>query len=186
MVAFKRTQSRRHSCSPSPAARSCSASPLLPAVHATAAFAVDALPDARFVGFAQQFNDFEIASGRLALAKSTNENIRGFAARMVADHTEAAQFLSRSRSEAGVSYAPDPSNTPGMVGHAAAPERAGRRRVRHRLCQRPARRAHRCQCRSTAPTRRTAATARCAAMPRCQLPKIQQNLTGARQLAGGR
>ena len=32
--------------------------------------AVDALPDARFVGFAQNFNDFEIASGRMALAKS--------------------------------------------------------------------------------------------------------------------
>src|SRR5687768_13549261 len=50
----------------------------LPAVYATAAWAVDALPDSRFVGYAQQLNDFEIASGRLALTKSTNENIRGF------------------------------------------------------------------------------------------------------------
>ena len=30
------------------------------ALPATAAFAVNALPDARFVGFAQEFNDFEI------------------------------------------------------------------------------------------------------------------------------
>lgn len=85
------------------------------AAHATAALAVDALPDARFVGFCQTVNDFEIASGRLALAKSTNENIRGYAARMVAEHTEAAQFLVKARAEAGVSYAPDPSNPPNTV-----------------------------------------------------------------------
>ena len=48
----------------------------LSALPAAAAFAVNALPDARFVGFAQEFNDFEIASGRLALAKSMNENVR--------------------------------------------------------------------------------------------------------------
>jgi len=83
-----------------------------PAAYASAARAVDALPDARFVGFAQTINDFEIASGRLALTKSTNENVRGYATRMVAEHTEAAEVLRKSRSEAGVSYAPDPNLGP--------------------------------------------------------------------------
>jgi putative membrane protein len=78
-----------------------------PLAHAAQALAVDALPDARFVGFAQALNDFEIKSGQLALARSTNENVRGYSSRAVAEHTEAAQALSRSRSEAGVSYAPD-------------------------------------------------------------------------------
>ncbi len=82
----------------------------IPAVYAATVHAVDALPDSRFVGFAQAVNDFEIASGRLALAKSMNENIRGFATVTIADHTEAAQFLSKARAEAGVSYAPDPNN----------------------------------------------------------------------------
>jgi len=73
----------------------------------TAAHAVDALPDARFVGFAQAVNDFGIASGNLALARSGNENVRGFATRAIAEHTEAASELAKSRQEAGVSYAPD-------------------------------------------------------------------------------
>ena len=87
---------------------------VLPAAHLSLspAFAVDALPDARFVGYAQSINDFEIGSGRIALAKSMNENVRGFANRMVAEYTEAAQFLSKARQEAGVSYAPDPSAPP--------------------------------------------------------------------------
>ena len=47
----------------------------LPAVYVSAAVvsnahAVDALPDARFVGWAQTFNDYEIAAGRIALARS--------------------------------------------------------------------------------------------------------------------
>jgi len=33
-----------------------------PAIYASSAYAVDALPDARFVGFAQAVNDFEIGS----------------------------------------------------------------------------------------------------------------------------
>lgn len=70
-------------------------------------WAQDALPDARFVGFAQTVNDFEIASGNLALARSANENIRGYASRAIAEASSAAQSLSKSRSEAGVSYAPD-------------------------------------------------------------------------------
>ena len=37
----------------------------VPAAYASRAFAVDALPDARFVGYAQAHNDFEIASARL-------------------------------------------------------------------------------------------------------------------------
>ena len=86
------------------------------------AHAVDALPDARFVGCAQNFNDFEIAAGRMALAKSGNEIVRGFATRMIAEHTEAAEILVKSRSEAGVSYAPDPAGLPRYGGHAAAPE----------------------------------------------------------------
>ena len=74
---------------------------------AGAARAVDALPDARFVGFAQAVNDFGIASGNLALTRSGNENVRGYATRAIAEHTEAASELAKSRQEAGVSYAPD-------------------------------------------------------------------------------
>lgn len=73
-----------------------------------AALAVDALPDARFVGFVQEANDFEIASGNLALQKSGNEAIRGYANRMIIERGEMAGLLSRSRREAGVSYAPTP------------------------------------------------------------------------------
>ena len=83
-----------------------------PAAYSSVAYAVDALPDARFVGFSQAVNDFEIRSGQLALAKSANENIRGYATRAVSDYTEAASYLSKSRSEAGVSYAPDPNGPP--------------------------------------------------------------------------
>ena len=56
--------------------------------------AVDALPDARFVGFAETVNDFEIQSGQLALTKSSNEPVRGYATRAIAEHTAAAQSLS--------------------------------------------------------------------------------------------
>jgi putative membrane protein len=87
----------------------------LSTVFATSAQAVDALPAARFVGWAQTFNDYEIAAGRMALAKSQNELVRGFATRMIAEHTEAAEWLVKSRSEAGVSYAPDPSSPPNTV-----------------------------------------------------------------------
>jgi len=89
-----------------------SAIAVLPAAYALPAFALDVLPDARFVGYAQQINDFEIASGKLALSKSMNERIRGFATRLIAEHTEAAEELAKARSEAGVSYAPDPSQPP--------------------------------------------------------------------------
>ena len=41
-------------------------------VFVSSAHAVDALPAARFVGWAQNFNDYEIAAGRMALAKSGN------------------------------------------------------------------------------------------------------------------
>jgi putative membrane protein len=80
--------------------------------YASLALAVDALPDARFVGFAQAVNDFDISSGQLALARSTNENIRGYANRAIAEATTSAQALSKSRQEAGVSYAPDGSMGP--------------------------------------------------------------------------
>jgi putative membrane protein len=78
-----------------------------PFCYVPLAHAVDALPDARFVGFAQAVNDFEIQSGQLALARSNNDNIRGYASRAITEHTSAAQSLSKARSEAGVSYAPD-------------------------------------------------------------------------------
>ena len=83
-----------------------------PLTYIPQAHAVDALPDARFVGFSQAVNDFEIKSGQLALARSANENVRGYASRAIAEHTTAAEMLSRSRSEAGVSYAPDGSMGP--------------------------------------------------------------------------
>ena len=78
-----------------------------PISRVASVYAVDALPDARFVGFAETVNDFEIQSGQLALSKSSNELVRGYATRAIAEHTAAAQSLSRNRSEAGVSMAPD-------------------------------------------------------------------------------
>jgi putative membrane protein len=78
-----------------------------PLSHVTLVHAVDALPDARFVGFAETVNDFEIKSGQLALTKSQNELVRGYAMRAVAEHTTEAQSLAKNRSEAGVSMAPD-------------------------------------------------------------------------------
>jgi putative membrane protein len=69
--------------------------------------AVDALPDARFVGFAETVNDFEIKSGQLALTKSQNELVRGYATPAIAEHTTEAQSLAKNRAEAGVSMAPD-------------------------------------------------------------------------------
>src|SRR5262245_13509796 len=69
--------------------------------------AVDALPAARFVGFAEPVNDFAIKSGQLALTKSSNELVRGYANRVVAEYPKAEQALTRNRSEAGVSMAPD-------------------------------------------------------------------------------
>ena len=65
------------------------------------------LPDARFVGFAETVNDFEIKSGQLALTKSQNELVRGYATRAIAEHTTEAQSLAKNRTEAGVSMAPD-------------------------------------------------------------------------------
>jgi putative membrane protein len=87
----------------------------LPVAYASRALAVDALPDARFVGYAQAHNDFEIASAKLALAKSGNENVRGYANRMLPEHELAAEHLAHSRSEAGVSYAPDPNEPTAAV-----------------------------------------------------------------------
>jgi len=86
------------------------------ALPASLAQAQDALPDARFVGFAQAVNDFEIASGNLALGRSANENIRGYATRAIAEAKDDAQSLSKSRSEAGVSYAPDGNMGPKTTG----------------------------------------------------------------------
>jgi putative membrane protein len=70
------------------------------------ALAVDVLPDAYFVGFVQQANDFQIDSGRLALQKSESDPIRTYAKRMVAERGEIAVALSRARSEARVGYVP--------------------------------------------------------------------------------
>ena len=83
------------------------ASLFLPTAYALPALAQDALPDARFVGFAQAVNDFDLASGNLALARSGDPNIRGYATRAIADANWEADALVKSRSEAGVSYAPD-------------------------------------------------------------------------------
>ena len=90
--------------------------------------AVDALPDARFVGFAQAVNDFGVGSGNLALARSGNENVRGFATRAIAEHTEAATELAKSRQEAGVAYAldgrmgPNVQNLLGQLSQLQGPE----------------------------------------------------------------
>jgi putative membrane protein len=85
---------------------------LVPTAYVPSALAVDALPDARFVGFAQAVNDFDLAAGQMALQRSANENIRGYATRIIADATYDAEALRLSRSEAGVSYAPDGSMGP--------------------------------------------------------------------------
>jgi putative membrane protein len=71
------------------------------------AHAVDALPDARFVGLAETVNVFQLKSGQLALSKSSNELVRGYATRAVAEYPSAQQSLTRNSSEAGVSKALD-------------------------------------------------------------------------------
>ena len=52
-------------------------------------------------------NDFEIKSGQLALAKSSNELVRAYATRAIAEYTTNAQYLVRNRNEANVTMAPD-------------------------------------------------------------------------------
>ena len=88
------------------------ASLIVPTAHISGALAVDALPDARFVGFAQAVNDFDLGSGQMALQRSANENIRGYATRIIADANYDASALRLSSAEAGVSYAPDGSMGP--------------------------------------------------------------------------
>ena len=78
-----------------------------PLSRVTLVHAVDALPDARFVGFAETVNDFEIKSGQLALTKSSNEYVRAYATRAIAEFTTNAQYLTRNRNEANVTMAPD-------------------------------------------------------------------------------
>ena len=78
-----------------------------PLSHVSLVHAVDALPDARFVGFAETVNDFEIKSGQLALTKSSNELVRAYATRAIAEFTTNAQYLTRNRNEANVTMAPD-------------------------------------------------------------------------------
>ena len=84
---------------PQPAAMSSAPAP--------AAMAMNALPDAQFVGFAQTVNDFEVQSGQLALSKSSNALVRSYATRAVTEYSADAQSLNRNRGLAGVSYAPD-------------------------------------------------------------------------------
>lgn len=88
------------------------ASFVVPTVAVLPALAQDALPDSRFVGFAQAVNDFDLASGRMALERSADPNIRGYATRAIADANWEADTLGKARSEAGVSYAPDGSMGP--------------------------------------------------------------------------
>ncbi len=89
----------------------CSAVAILAIGITRAALAVDALPDARFVGFVQEANDFEIGSSHLALQRSGNETVRGYANRILIERQEMAGLLSKARSEAGVSYAPTPGGS---------------------------------------------------------------------------
>lgn len=73
---------------------------------ANAALAIEALPDAQFVGFIQQANDFELDSSRLALQKSENQAIHIYAKRLISERSEIAIALSRARSQARVGYVP--------------------------------------------------------------------------------
>ena len=79
----------------------------VPIAHVAPVYAVNALPDAQFVGFAETVNDFEIKSGQLALSKSSNELVRAYATRAIAEYTTNAEYLVKNRSEAGVTMAPD-------------------------------------------------------------------------------
>jgi putative membrane protein len=81
---------------------------LMAVSFAHTAYAVDALPGARFVGFTQEANDFAIASSRIALTRSGNDMVRAYANRIVVEHEEIAATLKRNRSEAGVTLAPTP------------------------------------------------------------------------------
>lgn len=133
-----------------------------PIAHAASVHAVDALPDARFVGFAETVNDFEIKSGQLALSKSTNELVRAYATRSVAQHTKATEALARNRTEAGVSMAPD-EDVRKIADDAMARLNAAQGAefdTAYATAQ------VRVQSISTAPIRRTARAARCAAMRR--------------------
>jgi putative membrane protein len=78
-----------------------------PISHVAPVHAVNALPDAQFVGFAETANDFEIKSGQLALTKCSNEYVRAFATSAIAEYTTNEQYLVRNRNEAGVTMAPD-------------------------------------------------------------------------------
>jgi putative membrane protein len=80
------------------------AAAVLPLGVTTAALAIDALPDANFVGFVQQANDFELDSSRLALQRSESESIRVYAKRLLAERGEIAIALSKARSDARVGY----------------------------------------------------------------------------------
>jgi putative membrane protein len=90
---------------------------------AHSAFAVDALPDTRFVGFVQESNDFTIDSSRMALQKANNEAIRGYANRMINERSENAVVLSKALSAARVTYAPVPGN--GKPRHTEVLDRLG-------------------------------------------------------------
>ena len=146
------------------------ASLIAPMAHIPLALAVDALPDARFVGFAQAVNDFDLASGQMALQRSANENIRGYATRIIADANYDASALSKSSAEAGVSYAPD-----GSMGPKTKTSWPSSTRCRARRSTRPSPRASsRCRSiarRSTAPIRRTARAVRSSALPRTPCPR---------------
>jgi len=87
--------------------RSAAMAPPPPAPSSPAGWGAYPLPDSQFVGFAQTVNDFEIQSGQLALSRSSNQLVRGYASRAVSEYTSDAQTLGRNRAEAGVSYAPD-------------------------------------------------------------------------------
>lgn len=89
----------------------CNAVAILAVGITHTALSVDALPDARFVGFVQKANDFEIGSSNLALQRSGNETIRGYANRILIERQEMAGLLSKARNEAGVSYAPTPGGS---------------------------------------------------------------------------
>ena len=141
--------------------------------------AVDALPDARFVGFAQADQRFRDRSGQLALAKSANENVRGYATRLspstrrpprTAQVALRGRRLLRARSQRPAERA----------GDAAPAQLPARRRIRRGLCQRPARRADRGRSTSIGAfsqngKRRPAAPLRADELPKSKtVPRVRQ------------
>ena len=78
-----------------------------PIAHVALVHAVDALPDAKFVGFAETVNDFEIQSGQLALSKSSNDSSAPMPRARLPNSQQTRNTWLEIATEANVTMAPD-------------------------------------------------------------------------------